>query len=55
MLENNPEKFLNNELIIRKNKNLPPFSRLISLIISSNSSQDSFRAAQEIKMRLTIN
>jgi len=53
VLENNPEKFLNNELIIRKNKNLPPFSRLISLIISSNSSQDSFRAAQEIKMRLT--
>ena len=56
VLENNPEKFLNNELIIRKNKNLPPFSRLISLIISSDSSQDSFRAAQEIKMRLiTIN
>ncbi|MDC0976997.1 primosomal protein N' [Pelagibacteraceae bacterium] len=53
VLENNPEKFLNNELIIRKNKNLPPFSRLISLIISSDSSQDSFRAAQEIKMRLT--
>ncbi len=52
ILENNPEKFLNNELIVRKNKNLPPFSRLISLIISSNSSQDSFRAAQEIKMRL---
>jgi len=53
VLENNPEKFLNNELIIRKNNNLPPFSRLISLIISSDSSQDSFRAAQEIKMRLT--
>ncbi len=52
VLENNPEKFLNHELIIRKNKNLPPFSRLISLIISSSSSQDSFRAAQEIKMKL---
>ena len=53
VLENNPEKFLNNELTIRKNKNLPPFSRLISLIVSSNSSQDSFRAAQEIKKKLT--
>ena len=49
VLENNPEKFLNNELVIRKNKNLPPYSRLISLIVSSNSSYDSFRAAQEIK------
>jgi len=54
VLENNPEKFLNNELIVRKNKNLPPFSRLISLIISSNSSQDSFRAAQEIKKKLSV-
>jgi len=54
VLENNPEKFLNNELIIRKDKNLPPFSRLISLIVSSNSSQDSFKAAQEIKKKLSI-
>jgi primosomal protein N' (replication factor Y) len=40
-------------LIIRKNKNLPPYSRLIALIISANSSQDSFRAAQEIKKKLS--
>jgi primosomal protein N' (replication factor Y) len=53
VLENNPEKFLNNELIIRKNKNLPPYTRLIALIISANSSQDSFRAAQEIKKKLS--
>ena len=53
VLENDPEKFLNNELIIRRKKNLPPFSRLISLIVSSNLSQDSFRAAQEIKKKLT--
>jgi primosomal protein N' (replication factor Y) len=53
VLENNPEKFLNNELIIRKSKNLPPFFRLISLIVSSSSSQDSFRAAQEIKRKLS--
>ena len=54
ILENNPEKFLNDELVIRKNKNLPPFSRLISLIVSSSSSHTSFRAAQEIKKRLSI-
>ena len=54
VLENNPEKFLDNELMIRKNKNLPPFSRLISLIVSSNSNHDSFRAAQEIKKKLII-
>ena len=52
VLENNPEKFLKNELIIRKNKNLPPFSRLIALIISSTSKEDSFRGAQEIKKKL---
>ena len=54
VLENNPEKFLNNELVVRKNKNLPPYSRLIALIVASNSSQDSFRAAQEIKKRLKV-
>ena len=54
VLENNPEKFLNNELLVRKKKNLPPFSRLIALIISASNSQDSFRAAQEIKKKLSI-
>ena len=53
VLENNPEKFLNNELILRKNKNLPPYSRLIALIISASTSEDSFRAAQEIKKKLS--
>ena len=52
VLENNPEKFLKNELIIRKNKNLPPFSRLIALIVSATSREDSYRGAQEIKKKL---
>ncbi|MEK9638942.1 MAG: primosomal protein N', partial [Pelagibacteraceae bacterium] len=52
VIENNPEKFLENELLVRQKKNLPPFSRLISLILSSQSSQESYRAAQEIKKRL---
>ncbi|MDB9760584.1 primosomal protein N' [Pelagibacteraceae bacterium] len=54
VLANKPEKFLSNELIVRKNKNLPPFSRLIALIVSASSSQDSFRAAQEIKKKLSV-
>jgi primosomal protein N' (replication factor Y) (superfamily II helicase) len=54
VLENNPEKFLANELIVRKQKNLPPFSRLVALIVSASSSQDSFRAAQEIKKKLSV-
>ena len=52
ILENDPEKFLMNELSIRKNKNLPPFSRLVALIISASSSNDSSRAAKEIKRKL---
>ena len=51
-MSNDPEKFLLNELIIRKKNKLPPFSRLIALIISANVSQNSYRVAQEIKKKL---
>ena len=54
VLSNDPEKFLDNELIIRKKNNLPPFRRLISLIISASSSNDSLRGAQEIEKKLAI-
>ena len=54
ILENNPEKFLQNELNLRKDKNLPPFSRLVALIISASSSSDSFRGALEIKKNWII-
>ena len=52
LIKNNPEQFLENELILRKNNKLPPFSRLIAVIISSNSKDLSFRGAQEIKIKL---
>ena len=52
---NNPEKFLINELVLRKENNLPPFKRLIAIIISATSRENSFRAAQEVKKRLNIN
>ncbi len=52
LLQNNPEKFLENELVIRKENNLPPFKRLISIVVSSSSSNYSFRGAQEVKKKI---
>ena len=52
LLQNNPEKFLENELIVRKQNNLPPFRRLIAIIVSSNSKQYSFLGAKEVKKRI---
>jgi len=52
ILINNPEKFLSNELKLRKKNKLPPFSRLISLIVSAESKTLSLRGAEEIKKKL---
>ncbi len=52
LILNEPETFLTNELLIRKKNNLPPYTRLIALIISSHSSSNSFIGAQEIKKKL---
>ena len=52
LLQNNPEKFLENELLVRKSNNLPPFKRLIALVVSSNSRENSFLGAREIKKKL---
>ena len=49
LIKNKSEHFLKNEIIIRKKNNLPPFTRLISIIISSNEHHLSIRGAQEIK------
>ena len=52
ILENNPKKFLEDELIIRKKNKLPPFSRLIAILILSKSKNFSFQGAKEIKKKL---
>ena len=52
ILENKIENFLKNELKIREQNNLPPFCRLISLIISSNTKENSYRGALEIKRKI---
>ena len=52
IIQNKPESFFINELSLRKENNLPPFSRLISLIISSESKENSFRGAIEIKIKI---
>ena len=49
---NNPEKFLEDEIIIRRENHLPPFCRFIAIIISSPYKNQSFLAASEIKKRL---
>ena len=52
VLENNIENFFLNELKLRKQNNLPPYSRFIALIISSNSRENSYRGALEIKRKI---
>jgi primosomal protein N' (replication factor Y) len=52
ILENKIEIFFSNELKIRKANNLPPFFRLISLIISATSQENSYQGAIEIKKRI---
>ncbi len=52
ILENKIENFFSNELKIRKENNLPPFFRLISLIISSSSQENSYQGALEIKKKI---
>ena len=54
ILENNPEKFLEEESHLRKEKKLPPFSRLIAFIVESNNEKESFLEAQKIKKNLLL-
>ena len=50
--KNDPHIFLKKELSLRKEKNLPPFYRLISLIISGNNETLIMKFAQDIKIKI---
>ena len=52
LIKNKSEELLKNELITRKKNNLPPFVRLIAIIISSNQHDLSIKGAKEIKIQL---
>ncbi len=50
--KNNPHLFLQKELLLRKEKKLPPFCRLISLIISGKSENLIMKFAENIKSKI---
>jgi len=50
--KNDPHAFLEKELLLRKEKKLPPFYRLISLIISGKSESIIMKFATNIKTKL---
>lgn len=50
--ENDRDKFYNYEINNRKNSQLPPFSKLAAIIVSSKSESDSMRAAKAIVSNL---
>ena len=52
LIKNNSEELLKNELAIREKNKLPPFSRLIAIIVSSNQYNLSLKGAKEIKIQL---
>ena len=52
LIKNKSDELIKNELIVRKENNLPPFVRLISIIISSNDHNLSLKGAKEIKLKL---
>ena len=52
LIKNQSEKLLKNELILREKNKLPPFIRLIAIIISSKNQSLSLQGAKEIKIKL---
>ncbi len=52
IIENKKENFYLGELEIRKQNKLPPYFRLISLIISSEKRENSYQGALEIKKKV---
>ena len=53
ILKNKQDEFLEEEFILRKKKNLPPFVRLIAFIISSKNERDGLIEAKKIKKVLS--
>ena len=53
LIKHNSEKLLLNELSLRKQNRLPPFIRLIAIIISSKDRGLSLQGAREIKVKLS--
>ena len=52
LIKNKSEKLLENELLLREKNKLPPFKRLIAIIISSKDRSLSLQGAREIKVQL---
>ena len=52
LIKNKSEKLLQNELSLREKNNLPPFIRLVAIIISSKDRSLSLQGAREIKIKL---
>ena len=52
LIKNKSEQLLKSELLTRKKNKLPPFVRLIAIIISSNQHDLSIKGAREIKIQL---
>ncbi len=52
LIKNKSEELLKNELLLREKNKLPPFKRLIALIISSKDRSLSLQGAKEIKVKL---
>ena len=52
LIKNNSEELLKNELVSRKKNFLPPFTRLIALIVSAKFHSLSIEGAREIKNHL---
>ena len=53
LIKNESEKILKNELLLREKNKLPPFMRLIAIIISSKDRSLSLQGAREIKVKLS--
>ena len=52
LIKNQSEKLLKNELHLREKNKLPPFIRLIAIVISAKNRSLSLQGAREIKIRL---